>query len=75
MKKTNIFYVIVFFFIYSFVFVFFCVFFPLVDQRLCVSKVLQKLKIEVNEEGTKGAASTGTLISQVYIFLFVAQVI
>lgn len=74
MKKTNIFYVIVFFFIYSFVFVFF-VFFPLVDQRLCVSKVLQKLKIEVNEEGTKGAASTGTLISQVYIFLFVAQVI
>lgn len=74
MKKTNIFYVIVFFFIYSFVFVFF-VFFPLVDQRLCVSKVLQKLKIEVNEEGTKGAASTGTLISQVYIYLFVAQVI
>lgn len=73
MKKTNIFYVIVFFFIYSFVFFF--VFFPLVDQRLCVSKVLQKLKIEVNEEGTKGAASTGTLISQVYIFLFVAQVI
>lgn len=74
MKKTNIFYVIVFFFIYSFVFVFF-VFLPLVDQRLCVSKVLQKLKIEVNEEGTKGAASTGTLISQVYIYLFVAQVI
>lgn len=54
---------------------FFFVFFPLVDQRLCVSKVLQKLKIEVNEEGTKGAASTGTLISQVYIYLFVAQVI
>uniref|UniRef100_A0A3B4FV98 Plasminogen activator inhibitor 1 n=1 Tax=Pundamilia nyererei TaxID=303518 RepID=A0A3B4FV98_9CICH len=61
MKKTNIFYVIVFFFIYSFVFVFF-VFFPLVDQRLCVSKVLQKLKIEVNEEGTKGAASTAAVL-------------
>lgn len=53
----------------------FFVFLPQVDQRLCVSKVLQKLKIEVNEEGTKGAASTGTLISQVYIYLFVAQVI
>ncbi|XP_063322160.1 plasminogen activator inhibitor 1 [Pelmatolapia mariae] len=32
------------------------------DQRLCVSKVLQKLKIEVNEEGTKGAASTAAVM-------------
>lgn len=64
-----------FFSLFTHLFLGFFVFFPLVDQRLCVSKVLQKLKIEVNEEGTKGAASTGTLISQVYIFLFVAQVI
>lgn len=64
-----------FFSLFTHLFLVFFVFFPLVDQRLCVSKVLQKLKIEVNEEGTKGAASTGTLISQVYIFLFVAQVI
>lgn len=64
-----------FFSLFTHLFLVFFVFFPLVDQRLCVSKVLQKLKIEVNEEGTKGAASTGTLISQVYIYLFVAQVI
>lgn len=63
------------FFLYLLICFCFFVFLPLVDQRLCVSKVLQKLKIEVNEEGTKGAASTGTLISQVYIYLFVAQVI
>lgn len=63
------------FFLYLLICFCFFVFLPQVDQRLCVSKVLQKLKIEVNEEGTKGAASTGTLISQVYIFLFVAQVI
>ncbi|XP_034413406.1 plasminogen activator inhibitor 1 [Cyclopterus lumpus] len=28
------------------------------DERLCVSKVLQRVKIEVNEQGTKGAAAT-----------------
>ena len=30
------------------------------EERLCVSKVLQRVKIEVNEEGTKGAAATST---------------
>lgn len=34
-------------------------FFPAADERLCVSKVMQKVKIEVNEQGTKGAAATG----------------
>lgn len=31
------------------------------DERLCVSKVLQRVKIEVNEQGTKGASATGKL--------------
>lgn len=34
-------------------------FYPAADERLCVSKVMQKVKIEVNEQGTKGAAATG----------------
>uniref|UniRef100_A0A3Q3EZP6 Plasminogen activator inhibitor 1 n=1 Tax=Labrus bergylta TaxID=56723 RepID=A0A3Q3EZP6_9LABR len=29
------------------------------DERLCVSKVLQRVKIEVNERGTRGSAATG----------------
>lgn len=37
-------------------FVYYC---PAADERLCVSKVLQKVKIEVDELGTKGAAATG----------------
>ncbi|XP_071369324.1 plasminogen activator inhibitor 1 [Centroberyx affinis] len=32
------------------------------DERLCVSKVLQRVKIEVNEEGTKGAAATAAVL-------------
>lgn len=32
---------------------------PSADEQLCVSKIMQKIKIEVNEEGTKGAAATG----------------
>ncbi|XP_038144069.1 plasminogen activator inhibitor 1, partial [Cyprinodon tularosa] len=28
------------------------------DERLCVSKVLQKVKMEVNERGTEGASAT-----------------
>ncbi|XP_029931447.1 plasminogen activator inhibitor 1 [Myripristis murdjan] len=32
------------------------------DERLCVSKVLQRVKIEVNEEGTKGAAATAAVM-------------
>lgn len=39
--------------------IFLCVFYPAADERLCVSKVMQKVKIEVNEQGTKGAAATG----------------
>uniref|UniRef100_A0A4W5RAN7 Plasminogen activator inhibitor 1 n=1 Tax=Hucho hucho TaxID=62062 RepID=A0A4W5RAN7_9TELE len=40
------------------------------EERLCVSKVLQKVKIEVNEKGTKGSAATGTLHDQ-YLFLMI----
>lgn len=29
------------------------------DEPLCVSKIMQKIKIEVNEHGTKAAAATG----------------
>lgn len=32
------------------------------DERLCVSKFLQKVKIEVNERGTKGAAATAAVM-------------
>ncbi|XP_071334211.1 plasminogen activator inhibitor 1 [Trachinotus anak] len=32
------------------------------DERLCVSKVLQRVKIEVNEKGTKGAAATAAVM-------------
>ncbi|XP_029382446.1 plasminogen activator inhibitor 1 isoform X2 [Echeneis naucrates] len=32
------------------------------DERLCVSKVLQRVKIEVNERGTKGAAGTAAVM-------------
>ncbi|XP_075896624.1 plasminogen activator inhibitor 1 [Nelusetta ayraudi] len=32
------------------------------DERLCVSKVMQKVKIEVNEQGTKGAAATAAVM-------------
>ncbi|CDQ64004.1 plasminogen activator inhibitor 1 [Oncorhynchus mykiss] len=32
------------------------------DERLCVSKVLQKVKIEVNEKGTKGSAATAAIM-------------
>ncbi|TNN41389.1 Plasminogen activator inhibitor 1 [Liparis tanakae] len=32
------------------------------DERLCVSKVLQRVKIEVNEHGTKGAAATAAVM-------------
>ncbi|KAM7365924.1 hypothetical protein PAMP_015402 [Pampus punctatissimus] len=32
------------------------------DERLCVSKVLQRVKIEVNEEGTKGAVVTAAVM-------------
>lgn len=29
------------------------------DEQLCVSKIMQKIKIEVNEQGTKAAAASG----------------
>uniref|UniRef100_UPI0037E7668F plasminogen activator inhibitor 1 n=1 Tax=Semicossyphus pulcher TaxID=241346 RepID=UPI0037E7668F len=32
------------------------------DERLCVSKVLQRVKIEVNERGTKGSAATAAVM-------------
>ncbi|XP_042368485.1 plasminogen activator inhibitor 1 [Plectropomus leopardus] len=32
------------------------------DERLCVSKVLQRVKIEVNERGTKGAAASAAVM-------------
>uniref|UniRef100_A0A8C6UNE1 Plasminogen activator inhibitor 1 n=1 Tax=Neogobius melanostomus TaxID=47308 RepID=A0A8C6UNE1_9GOBI len=32
------------------------------DERLCVSKVLQKVTIEVNEHGTKGAAASAAVM-------------
>ncbi|KAM4612088.1 plasminogen activator inhibitor 1 [Polymixia lowei] len=32
------------------------------EERLCVSKVLQRVKIEVNEQGTKGAAATAAVM-------------
>ncbi|KAM4714343.1 plasminogen activator inhibitor 1 [Anableps anableps] len=32
------------------------------DERLCVSKVLQRVKIEVDERGTKGASATAAVI-------------
>ncbi|XP_071022441.1 plasminogen activator inhibitor 1-like [Oncorhynchus clarkii lewisi] len=32
------------------------------EQPLCVSKVLQKVKIEVNEEGTKASAATAAIL-------------
>ncbi|XP_051935101.1 plasminogen activator inhibitor 1 [Hippocampus zosterae] len=32
------------------------------DERLCVSKVLQTVKLEVNEQGTKGAAATAAVL-------------
>ncbi|XP_062305916.1 LOW QUALITY PROTEIN: plasminogen activator inhibitor 1 [Osmerus eperlanus] len=32
------------------------------EERLCVSKFLQKVKLEVNEEGTKGSAATAAIL-------------
>ncbi|KAJ8282009.1 hypothetical protein COCON_G00045280 [Conger conger] len=32
------------------------------EEQLCVSKVLQRVKIEVDEEGTKGSAATAAII-------------
>ncbi|KAI2662744.1 Plasminogen activator inhibitor 1 [Labeo rohita] len=32
------------------------------EEPLCVSKVLQKVKLEVNEEGTKGSSATAAII-------------
>nr|XP_046236884.1 plasminogen activator inhibitor 1 [Scatophagus argus] len=32
------------------------------EERLCVSKVIQRIKIEVNERGTKGAAATAAVM-------------
>ncbi|XP_038588708.1 plasminogen activator inhibitor 1 [Micropterus salmoides] len=32
------------------------------DERLCVSEVLQRVRIEVNEQGTKGAAATAAVM-------------
>ncbi|CAN9509798.1 unnamed protein product [Ophioblennius macclurei] len=32
------------------------------DERLCVSKILQGVKIEVNEQGTRGAAATAAVM-------------
>ncbi|KAM4565286.1 plasminogen activator inhibitor 1 isoform 1-T1 [Fundulus diaphanus] len=32
------------------------------DERLCISKLLQKVKIEVNESGTKGASATAAVM-------------
>lgn len=32
------------------------------DERLCISKVLQRVKIEVNERGTKGASATAAVM-------------
>ncbi|XP_028330505.1 plasminogen activator inhibitor 1 [Gouania willdenowi] len=32
------------------------------DERLCVSKILQKVQIEVNEQGTKAAAATAAIM-------------
>ncbi|MED6242897.1 hypothetical protein ATANTOWER_011456 [Ataeniobius toweri] len=32
------------------------------DERLCVSKVLQRVKIEVDERGTKGASATAAVM-------------
>ncbi|XP_041635977.1 plasminogen activator inhibitor 1 [Cheilinus undulatus] len=32
------------------------------DERLCVSKVLQKVKLEVNERGTKGSSATAAVM-------------
>ncbi|XP_054655779.1 plasminogen activator inhibitor 1 [Dunckerocampus dactyliophorus] len=32
------------------------------DDRLCVSKVFQTVKLEVNERGTKGASATGAVM-------------
>ncbi|XP_041840796.1 plasminogen activator inhibitor 1 [Melanotaenia boesemani] len=32
------------------------------DERLCVSKVLQRVKIEVDEQGTKGASATAAIM-------------
>ncbi|KAJ8416804.1 hypothetical protein AAFF_G00326820 [Aldrovandia affinis] len=32
------------------------------EEQLCVSKVLQRVKIEVDEEGTKGSAATAAVI-------------
>ncbi|XP_053715915.1 plasminogen activator inhibitor 1 [Synchiropus splendidus] len=52
------------------------------DERLCVSKILQRLKIEVNELGTKGAAvSAAVMFSRMAVeeitldrpFLFLIQ--
>lgn len=33
------------------------------EEQLCVSKIMQKIKIEVNEHGTKAAAATGMFTS------------
>lgn len=46
----------------SYCIIFIIVFFlaHLAEEPLCVSKVLQRVKMEVNEEGTKGSSATGT---------------
>ncbi|CAB1345573.1 unnamed protein product [Coregonus sp. 'balchen'] len=44
------------------------------EERLCVSKVLQKVKIEVNEEGTKGSAATAAIMFSRMAVLFCSWV-
>lgn len=50
-----------FLFIYLFInLIVVSLFVQLAEEPLCVSKVLQRVKLEVNEEGTKGSSATGT---------------